>query len=100
MSTEIEKEYFDLNLYEVEPPILPESNEPFTVNEDRTIDLNLTGIATFQKNIDVVGDVRIGIDANQGFLETTPGVILTSPIGAKYRIIVDDSGVLSTVLVL
>lgn len=99
MSSEIEKDYFDLKLYEVEPPIPPESNDPFTINDDGTIDLNVTGIATFQKNIDVVGDVRIGIDTNQGILDTTPGVILTSPIGAKYRIIVDDSGVLSTVLV-
>lgn len=40
----------------------------------------------------VGGDIRVGID-------TSEGVILTSPNGTKYRLVVDNSGVLSTVLV-
>ena len=45
--------------------------------------LNVSGISTLQ------GDVRVGIDTSQG-------VILTSPNGTQYRLVVDDSGNLST----
>ena len=38
------------------------------------------------------GDIRVGINTSQG-------VILTSPSGTKYRLIVDNSGALSTVVV-
>ena len=38
------------------------------------------------------GDMRVGVNTSQG-------VILTSPNGTKYRLIVSDAGVLSTVLV-
>lgn len=38
------------------------------------------------------GDIRVGINTSQG-------VILTSPNGITYRLIVDDSGALNTVLV-
>ena len=38
------------------------------------------------------GDIRVGVN-------TSEGVILTSPNGTKYRLIVSDSGTLSTVLV-
>ena len=40
----------------------------------------------------VVGDVKVGVNTSQG-------VILTSPNGTQYRLIVNDSGVLSTVAV-
>lgn len=39
------------------------------------------------------GDVRVGVD-------TTNGIIMTSPNGSKYRLVVSDTGVLSTVFVL
>lgn len=39
--------------------------------------------------LDVRGDIRSGID-------TSNGLVLTSPNGTTYRIIVDNSGVLST----
>ena len=42
--------------------------------------------------LDVVGDVKVGINTSQG-------VILTSENGTKYRLIVDNSGNLSTVSV-
>jgi len=48
--------------------------------------LNVSGISTFS------GNVRVGVD-------TSSGVILTSPNGTQYRLIVDDSGTLSTVAV-
>ena len=38
------------------------------------------------------GDISVGVN-------TSHGVILTSPNGTQYRLIVDDSGNLSTVLV-
>ena len=38
------------------------------------------------------GDIKVGVN-------TSRGLILTSPNGTKYRLIVDNSGVLSTVLV-
>jgi DNA repair exonuclease SbcCD ATPase subunit len=38
------------------------------------------------------GDIRVGVD-------TSSGVILTSPNGTKYRLIVNNAGALSTVLV-
>jgi hypothetical protein len=40
----------------------------------------------------VVGDARVGINTSQG-------IILTSPNGTKYRLIVSDDGTVSTVLV-
>ena len=40
----------------------------------------------------VIGDARVGINTSQG-------VILTSANGTKYRLIVSDAGVLSTILV-
>jgi hypothetical protein len=48
--------------------------------------LNVSGVSTFS------GDARVGID-------TSSGVILTSPNGTQYRLIVDNSGNLSTVAV-
>ena len=42
--------------------------------------------------LEVIGDARIGINTSQG-------VILTSPNGTKYRLIVDNAGNLSTVAV-
>lgn len=44
------------------------------------------------KTLDVIGDVRVGIGTSQG-------VILTAPNGTQYRLIVDNSGSLSTVAV-
>jgi hypothetical protein len=49
-------------------------------------DANVSGISTFQS------DVNVGVD-------TSTGVILTSPNGTQYRLIVDDSGNLGTVAV-
>ena len=40
----------------------------------------------------VIGDARVGFDTSQG-------VILTSPNSTQYRLIVDDSGNLSTIAV-
>jgi len=45
-----------------------------------------------QEELEVRGDAKIGIDTSQG-------VILTSPNGTEYRLIVDNSGNLSTVAV-
>jgi len=54
----------------------------------------LVGIGTTNptSKLHVIGDARVGIDTSQG-------VILTSSNGTKYRLIVSDAGVLSTVLV-
>jgi len=80
-------------------PII-ESTDTISINTPRvaiSTDLTVggnTGIGTTNatSKLHVIGDARIGINTSQG-------VILTSPNGTKYRLIVDDSGVLSTVLV-
>ena len=51
-----------------------------------TNDLSVSGVSTFS------GNVRVGVD-------TSSGVILTSPNGTQYRLIVDNSGTLSTVAI-
>jgi hypothetical protein len=60
-----------------------------------TTDTGFVGIGTTNPlaKLDVRdGDVIVGVN-------TSNGVILTSPNGTKYRLIVDNVGVLSTVLV-
>lgn len=44
------------------------------------------------KTLDIIGDVKVGVNTSQG-------IILTSPNGTQYRLIVDDAGILSTVAV-
>jgi len=56
---------------------------------DENFNIGINSTAPTAK-LDVIGDVRVGIDTSQG-------VILTSPNGTKYRLIVDDSGTLSTI---
>jgi hypothetical protein len=59
-----------------------------------TTTAGLVGIGTTNptSKLHVIGDARVGINTSQG-------VILTSENGTKYRLIVSDAGVLSTVLV-
>ena len=67
----------------------------FPADEDLDVtaqNLNVLGISTFNGNVNVVGDARVGINTSQG-------VILTSPNGTQYRLIVDDFGNLSTTAV-
>ena len=75
-----------------------------------TKQLNVSGVSTFNSNISIPtasvgigttnplskihvvgGDIRVGIN-------TSNGLILTSPNGTKYRLIVDNFGNLSTVV--
>lgn len=51
-------------------------------------------ISTF----DVFGDVKIIGDVNVG-LDNSQGLVMTSPNGTQYRLIVDDSGNLSTSII-
>jgi hypothetical protein len=51
-----------------------------------TNQLGVSGISTFS------ADVKVGIN-------TSVGLVLTSPNGTQYRLIVDNSGTLSTVTV-
>jgi len=55
-------------------------------NENYNVGIGTTNPTS---KLDVIGDVRVGIDTSQG-------VILTSPNGTKYRLVVDNSGNLST----
>jgi hypothetical protein len=50
------------------------------------------GTTNPQYKLDVGGDVKVGFNTSQG-------VILTSPNGTQYRLVVDNSGALSTVAV-
>jgi len=66
--------------------------------------LNVVGVSTFVDNVGIGttnptskltvrdGDISVGVS-------TAHGVILTSPNGTQFRLIVDDSGNLSTTLV-
>jgi hypothetical protein len=66
--------------------------------------LNVAGVSTFTGNVGIGttnatekltvrgGDISVGID-------TSTGLILTSPNGTRYRLVVDDSGNLSTTAV-
>jgi hypothetical protein len=65
------------------------NNEKIRTTNDGVV---ITGILTATSSINTVSDVNVGID-------TSTGVILTSPNGTRYRLIVDDSGNLSTVSV-
>lgn len=62
-----------------------------TIDSPNNLDINAleVGIST---------DLRVGRDAYVG-VDTSSGLILTSPNGTEYRLVVDDSGILSTVLV-
>lgn len=65
----------------------------WTSNESGISTLRNVGIGTTANSshtLTVNGDARIGIN-------TSNGVVLTSPNGTQYRLIVDDSGNLSTV---
>ena len=58
-----------------------------------------SGITSFYNNVSVGGTVTVTSgDVNVG-VDTSTGVVLTSPNGTQYRLIVDDSGNLSTTLV-
>lgn len=62
------------------------SNSRLPSNISISGNLSVAGVSTF------TGNVRVGVD-------TSVGVILTSPGGTQYRLIVDDSGNLSTTAV-
>lgn len=55
---------------------------------DENFNIGINSTAPTAK-LDVIGDVRVGVD-------NTQGVVLTSPNGTQYRLIVDNSGNLST----
>lgn len=63
-----------------------------TVKLDVVGDGQFSGIVTATK-FDSIEDIRVGVD-------TSFGLVLTSPNGTKYRLVVDDLGGLSTVEVL
>jgi len=66
--------------------------------------LNVTGATTINSTLDVVGvtslssDLYVSNDLTVG-IDTSTGLILTSPNGTKYRLIVDNVGILTTVVV-
>ena len=61
----------------------------FTVTSSKSVGIGTTNPTS---KLHVIGDARVGVDTSQG-------VILTSANGTKYRLIVSNAGVLSTVLV-
>lgn len=60
-----------------------------TTTSDGLVGINSTSPT---KILDVIGDIKVGINTSQG-------VILTSPNGTQFRLIIDDSGTLSTVAI-
>lgn len=70
-----------------------ESTSSGTPTIDSPNNLNINAI-----NVAISTDITIGRDAYLG-INTSTGPILTSPNGTKYRLVVNNSGNLSTVLV-
>jgi hypothetical protein len=66
----------------------------WTTNTTGIHTLSNVGIGTTNSTskLTVIGDVKVGINTNNG-------LIMTSPNGTKYRLIVDNFGILSTSLV-
>ena len=69
------------------------ASQPLQVTGGAYVSGNI-GIGTTNptSKLHVIGDARVGINTSQG-------IILTSPNGTKYRLIVSDAGTVSTVLV-
>lgn len=63
---------------------------------------NFSGIVTATKfdgsELEIVGIATVSEDLNVG-IDTSSGLVLTSPNGTQYRLIVDDLGALSTVVI-
>jgi len=70
-----------------------ESTSAGTPTIDSPNNLNINAI-----NVAISTDLTVGGDAYVG-VDTSSGLILTSPNGTQYRLVVDNSGNLSTVLV-
>ena len=70
-----------------------ESTSAGTPTIDSPNNLNINAV-----NVAISTDLTVGGDAYVG-VSTASGLILTSPNGTQYRLIVDNSGTLSTVLV-
>lgn len=70
-----------------------ESTSAGTPTIDSPNNLNINAV-----NVAISTDLTVGGDAYVG-VSTAKGLILTSPNGTQYRLIVDNSGTLSTVLV-
>jgi len=62
-----------------------------TIDSPNNLNINAVNVA-ISTDLTVGGDAYVGVD-------TSSGLILTSPNGTQYRLVVDNSGNLSTVLV-
>ena len=62
-----------------------------TIDSPNNLNINAVVVA-ISTDLTVGGDAYVGVD-------TSSGLILTSPNGTQYRLVVDNSGNLSTVLV-
>jgi DNA-binding beta-propeller fold protein YncE len=84
----------DYRIYEYKLP--KESIQILGKTEVKSLSANAASIQNLHTNtlssdnIDVRGDVRVGINTSQG-------LILTSPNGTTFRLVVDDSGTLSAI---
>ena len=74
-----------------------------TMESPNNLNLNANRVAIstdihIGRNVNVVGIITTTDDLNVG-VNTSKGLILRSPNGTKYRLIVDNSGILSTVTI-
>jgi hypothetical protein len=59
MTAGVASTQLDFKFYEFDPPVQEEFNDPFTENQDGSLDFNLTGNLTVEKNAEFKQDVEI-----------------------------------------
>jgi hypothetical protein len=59
MTAGITSTQLDFKFYEFDSPVQEESNDPFIENQDGSLDFNLTGDLTVEKNAEFKQDVEI-----------------------------------------
>jgi hypothetical protein len=59
MAVGIASTYLEFEFYEFEPPEDPNEPQIFTINNDKTVDLDLSGDAIFRKDVDIKGDLIV-----------------------------------------
>lgn len=93
ISTEKLEEYREYKLEFTPPPSTetrPETNDPFTRNEDGTIDLFVNGEVEITEKLKVEGNTAL-----KSNLKVFGDLYLTSSSGLRYKIDITESGIVT-----